>query len=257
MSGGTCKEITREYIFPHSLLNTVFSPLLQDNMDALMQRELGGDYALFYSGRNGIYHILAYLKKRYGASRIFIPEGICKIVPQISGKARYEIIYYTGTPKGLRRNDVFLVTDSALHVPNGAFSIQDNAQQVIPPSKRFDFTVYSFGQNKPLSCAGGGAVVVNNKKFLPFLKISDSLNQPGFGEEARCYISMLKWKIRAYKIVRIFGRMALKAIRGKNWKEGLTGPSGHYELEHIDYTIPKLSRRLASDLQARLKSMGR
>jgi len=233
-----------EYQFPHSMLTTLISPLLIDRFDELLERQIGRNYVLLFHARNGLYYILLYLKKRYGSSRIHMPKNICGVVPLVSEKAHYKILYYTKKPKSVMKNDIILCTDGRPRLHRGTFKIQDSAKTSIMPVKGFDFTMYSLNQDKPISAAYGGIVVVNNPRFLDFLEISNSLKPPGLNDELRAYATAIKWKIRSYKIIRMVGRMVLQATLGKERAKGRFNPKGKFE--NLDRTLPKVSRKLAS-----------
>jgi hypothetical protein len=233
-----------EYGFPHSMLTTLFSPLLPDRVDELLEKQIGKNYVIFFHARNGIYNIMLYLNKKYGSSRIHMPSGICGVVPLVSEKADYKIIYYKGIPKNVKETDIVLSTDGRRRPQKGVFYIQDSAKTSILPIKGFDFTIYSFNEDKPISAGYGGVALVNNPKFLDFLKVSNSLKPPSFSDEFNSYTMSIRWKIRSYKIVRDVGRMVLQMLKGKQGALGKFNPNGKFI--NLDRTMPKVSRRLAS-----------
>jgi hypothetical protein len=238
--------IKREYQYSYPLVYVLFSPVLIDNIDSLLKKNIGSSYVLFYAGRNGVYHILKYLNKNYKSSRIHIPESMCAVVIEAADRAKYKIIYYRDKPKNLNKNDVVITEDSSLRLPKGVFSIQDNAQNLGKPSKSFDFTLYSFGQSKPLTAAGGGAVVVNNKNLLSFLKISQTLKEPGPEEDWNAYLRTLGWRLRGYKFLRTLARKFYVMAMGNRWEEETKLKTAGKSITNLDRGMTKLSRRLAS-----------
>jgi FkbM family methyltransferase len=240
----------RGYLFPHSLFATITAPLRRDRFDEVIAPQVGKNYATFYSGRSGVYHILLYLKERYGTSRIHLSKYFLNAgqsVPLVSGEAKYKIMWFDDEPQGVKKGDVVLLTDKYSQRPKGAFLIQDSASNLQSPSKLFDFVIYSFNQDKPMTAAGGGVVVVNNPKYLDFLEVSKTLKHLDGNAEMRCYLDTIKWRIRAYKTVRSLGRMWLRLTKGEEGakQDAIFRPEGKFH--HIDYDMPKLTRKLATD----------
>jgi len=246
-------ERIRDYLFPHTLLATLISPLLTDGFGELLTKQVGSNYACFYSGRNGIYHVLMYLKRKYGAHRIHLSRYFLNAgqsVPIVSKRAGYQILWYEDKPQHIRRNDVILFIDSRERLPSriseSTFKIQDSASNLQPPSSAFDFAVYSFNQDKPLAAAGGGVVVVENPKFMDFLEIRDRLEPLALGEEAKMYLDSIEWRIRAYTAVRMLGKKYLILTKGEEGarEDAVFRPEGKFT--HIYYGMPKITKRLAS-----------
>ncbi len=231
-----------EYKFPHPMLTTLLSPLMKDRFDELMERQIGKNYATFFHARNGLYHILMYLNGRYKCSRIFLPEGICGVVPLISQHAQYSIVYYQGEP-AVQANDVLLRTDGVFRPYKGVFQIQDSAKTSLIPIKGFDFTMFSLNQDKPISAGYGGVIVVNNAALMDFLAVKDRIKEPGMRDELRSYYVALEWKVRSYGFVRAILRKALQTTVGVEKAKGQFNPNG--KIENLDKGITSNSRKLA------------
>ncbi len=237
------------------MIATLFSPLLPDKFDESLSRQVGKNYATFYSGRNGLYYVLVYLKRKYGAHRIHLStyfENAGQSVPLVSKEAGYEIIWNDGAPKAERitDNDLVLVTDKGIDIFSARkriFTVQDSASNLQAPSGRFDFAMYSFNQDKPMSAAGGGVILVINPEFLDFLEVRKQIKPISGSEERTAYLNAIKWKIRSYKAVRSLGRIYLRVTKGREGaaKDAIWNPAGKFH--HLEYDMPRISRRLACD----------
>ena len=205
------------YYCPQPLLYILFSPLMKtDRFDSYISEKLGNEYLTFYTARNGIYHILKYLRQNFGSQKIFLPDKIhppTKTSPAKSWsvivackEANYQIVYFDdekGPPNNLKKNDVVLLLDNHLKLPSFVFSIEDNANNALMPTYDYDFTVYSFAIGKPLPSPRGGIVVVNSKRLKGFLKVQQSLVPPDIRTEINNYFRYLVfYKIKNYPLVR-------------------------------------------------------
>ncbi|MGD0728662.1 MAG: hypothetical protein ABR981_01135 [Candidatus Micrarchaeaceae archaeon] len=205
-----------------------------------MDKQVGKNRAMFYEARNGLYHILKYLNKEFKCKRVFLPKKICYVVTLASKTAGYEILYYTRQPAKMRNNDVIVMTDPAIKAPDSVFSISDNAKNAMKPEKRHDFTLYSFGSDKPLSSPRGGMVVVNKSRCIGFLNIKSKLNNPDFSTEFNAYLNYIFYKFWTYETFVNFARKMRHATVGDNI------PSG--KIVHLDFSMCSISRKLAQKL---------
>lgn len=227
---------------PQSFSQLLFAFALRNRFDSLLEEKVGKSYCKFFEARNGIYYILMYLKQKFHCERILVPDGICMAVKLASKRADYRMVYYRGSAVGARRNDVVLLTDSSIRLPSGTFAIQDNARNPITPSKRYDFTLYSFGNGKPLSSAGGGVVVVNNERLRDFLDVGKSLSRPSARVEMNAYLKTLFWRLTTSERVRTYGKRALRiADKEEEQKSGI-------KITNLNLSISSISEKLASTI---------
>ena len=226
---------------PQSFAQILFAFALRDNFDRLLEKSVGKNYCTFFEARNGLYHILMYLKRRFRSRRIFVPDMICQAVRLASKRAGYGIVYYKGKPAGFKENDV-LLTASAVKLPGKAFTIEDNARNPTIPSKDYDFSLYSFGNGKPLSSGGGGVVVVNNEKLHDFLDAAGLLRKPGLSVEIRAYLKSLFWRLTTSGSVRRYGKKALRSI------DSSYGTGSGIKIVNLDLSMCSTSKRLASTI---------
>ncbi len=235
------------YYCPQSLFYILFSPLMEDRLDRYLAEKVGKKYLTFYEGRNGIYHILKYLKKNFGSTRSFLPT---EISPENSysvivacNKAGYEIVYYTGTPRGLKKNDVVILLDSSIRLPEYVFSIQDNARNALMPAKRYDFTLYSFAIGKPIPGPRGGVVVVNKKRVDGFLKVGRLLVAPDPFTETKSYLRyLLFYKIKNYQLLRrlMHWELLFRYVKGNDFT--------HEIIVNDNYSMCSVSKKIVSVL---------
>ncbi|MDE1874427.1 MAG: hypothetical protein KGI04_04945 [Candidatus Micrarchaeota archaeon] len=226
------------YYCPQSLANVVLSPLTADRFEERLVKGFGKRYITFYEGRNGLYHVLAFLHKNFGSQRVFVPDPICWPVILAAKTSGLTIVRYNEKPAGMRKGDVLVTIDSDLTPPPGTFSIQDNAKNPVKPSSRFDFTLYSFAEGKPLSSGGGGLVIVNNENFESFLDLREKLVRPSLETELKRYERYLFWKLKSYRLVRKYGRMLRHAIKGDYVGKGT--------MDNIDCSMCSFARKLAA-----------
>jgi hypothetical protein len=219
----------------------LFAFTLRNEFDRLMEEAVGENYCTFFEGRNGLYYILVYLKRKFRCKRILVPSGICLAVKLASQAAQYQISYYRKKPTGVREGDVVLTTDSSMRIRSRCFTIQDNARNPLVPSKDYDFTLYSFGNGKPLSSGGGGVVVVNNPRLYDFLGIRKALRKPSAKMETCVYLKSLFWKLTVSSAVRSYG----KRSRGISESYGrLFG----IKVTNLNLSMCTISKRLATAL---------
>lgn len=227
------------------MLTTIVAPLLPDRFDELVEQQVGKNYATFFHARNGLYHVLKYLNARFKCNVVYLPEGICGVVPLICTAAEYQIKWYRdGSEPTYPANTVLLRTDSRYTPYKNVFQIQDSAKTSVMPVKGFDFTMFSLNQDKPISAGYGGMIVVNNPDFLDFLNIRSSIKKPGLKEELRSYYVSIEWKVRSYGPVRAVLRKALQTAVGTEKAKGQFNPNG--KVENLNMGITNISRRLAS-----------
>lgn len=238
----------KPYYCPQPLLYIIFAPLTRaKRFDDYMISKFGRDYLTFYTGRNGVYHILEYLKRDFGSRRIFLPDAISptKSYSMIvaSNKAGYKILYYKtyGPINGLRKSDVVLLLDSTIKLPEHVFSIEDNALNPTLPSRTYDFTLYSFAIGKPLASGRGGLVVVNRERVKGFLKLKEKLVRPDALTELKNYYRYLFWyKIKNLPAIR-------KVMRWEALHKKIKG--GTFTREYViktDYAMCSVSKKIAA-----------
>ncbi|MDE1804176.1 MAG: hypothetical protein KGH59_00105 [Candidatus Micrarchaeota archaeon] len=232
-----------QYVSP-SLATLITAPFFKGlEFNKFFRSKFKDNWVSFYEARNGLYHLLTYLKEKFGSSIIYLPTDICEVVKISAKLARYKIIYYAITPKGIKSKNVLLVTDNSIIPPKGVFSIEDNAKHPYYPNRRFDFTLYSFGASKPLSSSGGGVVVVNNREFRGFLKIRQLLKEPERIFEIRAWINYIRWTLieheplhRDKRVIASF-RTARLALRGNYMPT--------YRITNLPFRMMQISKKIA------------
>lgn len=194
-----------------------------ESFDKFFDRWFGSkDYFCTYRGRNGLYHILYYLKKNFHISRVIVPSYICKIVIPPIKMNNLEVVFVDNNLKtlgidenslSLKKNDVLLWVNyfDLLSQPSkkllkrrDLFIIEDNASYFRLPSSFADFTLYSFGKGKQISSSEGGIVSINNAKFKLLNKTN--LNLPSFKTELSRYIEYFLWRLITFRPIYVIGK---------------------------------------------------
>ena len=205
-----------------------------ENFDKFLNNWLGHkSYLCTYRGRNGIYHILNYLKINFNIKRVLVPSYICKIVIPPIKMNNLEIVFVDndletlgmdGNSIHLKKNDVILwvnyfglktIPPKKLLNRNDIFIIEDNASYFQRPSSFADFTLYSFGKGKVVSSSEGGVVVVNKHKFKD-ISNQVKLNPPNIKIELIRLVNYFLWRLMTFRLIYIVGKKLKDKLRKSN-----------------------------------------
>ncbi len=232
----------------------IMSPFVSPRkFEELFQKWAGTDDVLYaYRARTGLFHLLRFLKSN-GVKRVVVPSYTCKEVVHPIKKAGLDILFVDndlgtlgidGIDDRLGKSDAVLMVNyfglksipSGKVLESGAVLIEDNASFFKQPSSYADFTLYSFGKGKEFSSSEGGAVVVNNKKYSNFVKIS--LDRTGFFTELGRFFDYMIWRLGT---LRFFYRLSRKIMSSIKGDERIT----FGDIEGTGLSMCSVSRKLA------------
>ncbi|MBI2547524.1 MAG: DegT/DnrJ/EryC1/StrS aminotransferase family protein [Candidatus Aenigmarchaeota archaeon] len=211
-----------------------------------------------YMARTGLYHLLIYLKSNYGIKRILIPSYICKEAVHAIKKTGLQLVFVDNNLETLGIDSKHIVADkndailwvnyfdlksepSEELLKNGAIIIEDNASYFMQPSRYADFTLYSFGKGKEFSTSGGGAVVVNNKKYDNFVR-SVNLTRPDLFTEMCLFFEYATWKVISNRCFYKILRKIKISLFGENRNTGAVFQS---DINGLNYAMPTISKKFA------------
>lgn len=226
----------------------------------------GGKKILYtYRARTGLFHLLSYLKGKFGINRIIVPSYTCKEVIHPIKKVGLEIVFVDNDMKTLgidssnvniKKNDVVLWVNyfglksrpSKKIIDGDAFIIEDNASHFLPPSEYADFTLYSLGKGKEFSSSEGGIVTINNKEFDDFIDVI-KLREPDFFNNAYRFFDYLFWRITTIRTLYTLARKIRKLLVRDEHHEFNFNP----DIEGVDFSLSPISKKLGYKQLLRMK----